>query len=566
MFNRNNKQFDLKLTNSEYYDLLLNYDNLGFDLNTGVSNDCFAVWYDFNNNNIFFEDDSDKIIKSLVSWVGATNTGYTFDTFGLTGLDNGHLLYNKDPLDTKNVDLVELLTGVTLNIPTNENSLLLHKVSGSTGQYVYPLEISLSEDLNINVAKLCGGFYQGYYKLDGSSYEVLPNRTPCGWVADFYLKKNANCDGITGTTLNDIYPDNKGFFFYLGTRAENKFWNIFEGNNTGCTIDCEQLSGCSDVITTFCTELKETDIELYDEKTGFSIFLNPPLLDIREIDNQFLIYGRASKSGNSRCGEVRDNPAYGKETVCGFNGSSIFVSEYRRKKTDDRNQFLIYGRASKSGNSRCGEVRDDESYGKETVCSYSGDSELILELDKDLDIIDNALGFRIKDDGSIGYRALKFTGYCVDDVYITGVTVEEQYSISGLINNDEWNRVTIRYVSNQKYNEAELKCLPARKGKFMIYVNCKLKAVFNNIDEFIAKRLDDYQMKQLGVPYNISIGGGSQGLLEHMTFDGQDISDLGLKIEKNFAGSFIGEISQFKYYVCDIDYSKISDWCPVICR
>ena len=28
-------------------------------------------------------------ISSLVYWTGATNTGYTFNTFGLTGLDNG---------------------------------------------------------------------------------------------------------------------------------------------------------------------------------------------------------------------------------------------------------------------------------------------------------------------------------------------------------------------------------------------------------------------------------------------------------------------------------------------
>jgi hypothetical protein len=565
MFNKNNKQFDLKLSNSEYYDLYLNYDDLGFGLNNRLSGDCFVVWYDFNNDNILFEEDNDKTIKSLVSWNNAVNTGYNFETFGLVGLDNGQLLYDKDPLDVKNENLVNILTGVTLTIPPNETSLLLHKVSGSTGQYVYPLEISQSDTLGVNVAKLCGGFYQGYYKLDGSTYEVLPNRTPRGWVSDFYLKKGLVCSGETGTTLNDVYPDNKGFFFYLGTRAENKFWNIFEGNNTGCTISCEQPEGCADIITNFCTELKESDIELVDPETGFSFFLNPPLLDIREITNQFLIYGRASKDGNSRCGDLRDNAAYGKERVCSFTGSSIFVSEYRRKKTDTRNQFLIYGRASKSGNSRCGDLKDDPSYGKETVCSYSGDSELILELDKDLDIIDNALGFRIKDDGSIGYRALKFTGYCVDDTYVTGVTVEEQYSEPGLINEDEWVRVTIRYVSDRTYNEDELKCLPARKGKFMIYVDCKLKAVFNGVDEFIARRLDDHYMKQVGVPYNISIGGGSQGLLEHMTFDGQDISDLGLNIEKNYAGSFVGEISEFKFYICDLNYFDISQKCPVIC-
>lgn len=563
MFNRKNKQLNFKLSNSEYYDLILNYDEIEYG--SRIDDKCLAVWYDFNNDDILFETNNDKTIKSLVSWSGVTNEGYNFDTFGLVGLDNGQILYDKDPDDYDNSKLVNLLTGMTLNIQPNQTSLLMTKVSGSTGQYVYPTEISFNEELNSNTLKLCGGFYQGFYKIDGSTYEVLPNRTPKGWVADFHLKKELECDGVSGTTLNDIYPNNKGFFFYLGTRAENKFWNIFEGNNTGCTINCETEFGCSDVVTNFCSKLKEIDISLYDDETGFSIFLNPPLLDVKEIDNQFLIYGRASKDGNSRCGGLRDNSAFGKETACSFSGGTIFVSEYRVKKTNTDNQFLIYGRASKDGNSRCGNLKDNPNYGKETACSFSGDSEVILELDKDLDIIDNTLGFRIKDDGSIGYRTLKVTGYCVDDTYITGVTVYEEYSQPGLISDSEWSKVTIRYVSDEIYNETELKCLPPRKGKFMIYVDCKLKTIFNDVDEFVAKRLDDHYLKQVTVPYNISVGGGTQGLLEHMTFDGQDESDLGLNIEKNFAGSFIGEISDFKFFICDVDYSNILEWCTNYC-
>jgi hypothetical protein len=381
------------------------------------------------------------------------------------------------------------------------------------------------------------------------------------------LKKEDSCGVETGTTLNDVYPNNKGFFFYMGTRAENKFWTIFDGNNTGCTIDCDTPSGCTDVVTKFCTDTKESEIQLLDKKSGYNIFLNPPLLDIKEITNQFLIYGRASKSNNSRCGscgEPRDNIGYGKETVCSFTGNSITVGDYLRKKTDDTNQFLIYGRASKRNNSRCGscgEPRDSNDYGKETVCSYSGDSEVILELDKDLDVYDNAIGFRITDDGRIGYRALKY--YCSGGT--SGVTVNEQYSNPGLILNDKWSRVTIRFVYDKFYTDDELKCLPKRKGKLMFYVDCKLKATFKNIDEFIGRRLNDYYGKQIGVPFNISIGGGSQGLLESMTFDGQDPKDLSLLIEKNFAGSFIGQIAEFKLSICDINWSEISSWCPKIC-
>lgn len=559
-----NKKLDLKLSNSEYYDYYL----VAPDIVVGsASTACYAVWFDFNNPQTFNNTPSINTIYSLVTWTGSTNSGYTFDTFGLTGLDNGKLVYNQYSGDSKNVELVNILTGTTLTIPQNDYRLTLNRVTGSTQQFVYPIEL-INNPLPIGDAiGFCGGFYQGYYKLDGSDYQVLPDRVNKGWVADFYLKKENICSGETGTTLNDIYPENKGFFFYLGTRAENKFWNIFEGNNTGCTIDCDLPSGCTDDVTKFCTEIKETEIQLTDEKTGYDIFLNPPLLDIKEITNQFLIYGRADRPTNNRCGgcgEPLDNPDYGKETVCSFTGNSITVADYVRKRVDDRNQFLIYGRADRPSNNRCGgcgKPKDGNDYGKETVCSYSGDSELVLELDKDLDIYDNAIGFRITDDGRIGYRALKY--YCSGGT--TGVTVEEQYSQANTILENEWTRVTIRFVADDYYTDEELKCLPKRKGKLMFYVNCKLKASFKDVDEFVARRLNDYYGKQVGVPFNISLGGGSQGLIESMTFDGQDSDDLGLIIEKNFAGTFIGQISEFKFSICDINWVEISTWCPGNC-
>jgi hypothetical protein len=559
-----NKKLDLRLTNSEYYDYYLVNPEI---INDNSSSACYAVSYDFNNPETFNNSNSIDTIYSIDTWSGATNTGYTFDTFGLTALDNGVLVYNQDSGDTKNIALVDILTGSTLTIAANDKRLILNRVTGSTQQFVYPIELVNNPEPIGNTVKFCGGFYQGYYKIDNSTYQVLPDRVNKGWVADFYLKKEDSCSGVTGTTLNDIYPENKGFFFYLGTRAENKFWNIFEGNNTGCTIDCDTPSGCTDIVTKFCTEAKETEIQLFDKKSGYDIFLNPPLLDIKEITNQFLIYGRADRPSGNRCGgcgEPLDNPDYGKETVCSFTGNSITVANYVRKRVDDRNQFLIYGRADRPSGNRCGgcgRPKDGDDYGKETVCSYSGDSELVLELDKNLDVYDNAIGFRITDDGRIGYRALKY--YCSGGT--TGITVDEQYSEPSTILENIWTRVTIRFVYDDFYTDEELKCLPKRKGKLMFYIDCKLKASFKGVDEFVAKRLNDYYAKQIGVPFNISIGGGSQGLIESMTFDGQDSEDLGLLIEQNFAGSFIGEISEFKLSLCDINWIEISSWCPKNC-
>ena len=50
----------------------------------------------------------------------------------------------------------------------------------------------------------------------------------------------------------------------MGARAENKFWNVFEGINTGCTSGCVTTTACT--ATTFCTIPKETDIILLDER------------------------------------------------------------------------------------------------------------------------------------------------------------------------------------------------------------------------------------------------------------------------------------------------------------
>jgi hypothetical protein len=77
--------------------------------------------------------------------------------------------------------------------------------------------------------------------------------------------------------------------------------------------------------------------------------------------------------------------------------------------------------------------------------------------------------------------------------------------------------------------------------------------------EFVARPLNTDSSMQVGVPYNFSVGGGSQGLLESMTFDGQDPSDLGLAIETNFAGTFIGLISQFSFSICDLNWVDIQN-------
>jgi len=583
--NFNFNKLDLKLSNSDYWDFYLatdEYNNCG----GGSDNGCPSVWYDFNDIRTYANSAyTATSIYSLVTWTGATNTGYTFNTIGLTGIDNGLITFQKTTGDTSNQALLSAITGTTLVIPSGDTRMQMTRVTGTTGNYIYPIDIITGETAG-TYSNLCGGFYQGYYKLDGYSYEVLPTRVNQSWSAEFWLKPQNLCSSFTGTTLNDDNPNNKGFFFYMGTRAENKYWNIWDGADTGCTIDCTIPSGCTDILSEWCTIPKESNMSIIGDY-GVAIPLDPPQVTIDLITNNFLIYGRARDEGYnfltgttgsfiteediasintgstcSACGVSHDG--LGTQTVCSYDGKGIVVVNTSSHITNKTNPFLIYGRASKNDGCSCSACcGPGDGFGNESVCSFSGFTSPTTELDYNLDIIDNAIGFRIKDDGSIGYRLLTYTGQCITAStgvvsYVSGVTIEESYSPAGVIVGNEWSYVVIKFYTDYK-SDCDLKTAKPRKGRLSFYVNGKLKYFIDEFDEFIARRLNEYKDKQLGVPFNFSLGGGSQGLLESQTFDGLDPNDRNLPIEQNFAGTFIGGISQFKFDLCELTYADIQN-------
>jgi hypothetical protein len=568
--NFNVNKIDMRLSNKDYWDLYLaDGDFSVVPKDTILSGDCLVAHYDFANNAIYggapYNDiygpqygsitgEGSTTIYSLTTWEDAVNTGYTIPTVGLTGIDNGLITFDKPSGDTTNQALLSALTGTTLVIPSGETRLCLTRVTGMTGDYVYPMELTINTGDTVgNYASLCGGFYQGYYKLDGTDYQVLPNRVPKTWTAEVWLRKPCveTCTGTTGTTLNDNYTGNTGFFLYFGTRAENKFWNIFEGLNTGTT------SGCTSGATEWCTIPKETDIFLTGG-TGNILPLSPPPIDYFETDNKFLFFSRAKASSGNRCGSCGEVHQDGMLACSwtGGTGGTMTISKIRTEVTDTTNPFLIYSRAT-SGTTcgGCGTVHE----GGQTVCTYTGNTSPVTELDRNADIVDNALGFRITEDGAIGYRKLMVTATCENDITVTGCSVEESYSMSGVVTCDQWQMISIRFVANETLDDCELEWRPARKGKLMFYVNRRLIHVEEDFDEFIARRLVEYSEKQVAVPYNISLGGGTQGLIESMTFDGQDPDDMGSCLQDNFAGTFIGDLSQFRFYICGMNYCDIKN-------
>ena len=110
-----------------------------------------------------------------------------------------------------------------------------------------------------------------------------------------------------------------------------------------------------------------------------------------------------------------------------------------------------------------------------------------------------------------------------------------------------------------------------RKGILTIFVNGRPVLVDDDFEEIIPRRLNTTPQTQVGVPYNISWGGGSQGLYENLTFDvsdsgttidrcppyQQDPNDLNLLIEKYFAGTYDGGISQIRQYIRPLGNDEI---------
>lgn len=583
--NFNFNKLDLKLSNSDYWDFFLASDEYGTGYVSGDTiSGCSVVWYDFNNVDIYPQSGITSIF-SLVTWDSAFNDGCELNTIGLTGIDNGLITFYHDTGDTTNQNLLLALTGSTLIIPSGDTRMFMNQVTGTTGEIIYPIEKVIDPTNTFgDYIQLCGGFYQGFYKIDGRSYEVLPNRVNKGWAAELWLKPNSECGGYSGLTLNDLYPDNKGLFFYMGTRAENKFWNRFNGLDSGCTSGCTVVSGCTDDLSPWCTVPKETNISIIGDY-GFAIPLSPPQIKIELVKNEFLIYGRAYDSsmhlftgetgtiltsGNTQAtnsqifNDLTSHDGLGTKRVYSYDGSGLPVARVVEGLTNTQNPFLIYGRSTNGySGCTCGCCGSGDNLGNQTVCSFSGMTTPITSVDYNLDIIDNALGFRITDDGRIGYRMLVMSGECQTNefgakIYSSGVTVEEGYSEPNMVKFDEWNYIVVRFSTNY-LDDCKLMNSKARTGKLMFYVNAKLKYTVNDFPEFMGKRLEENSLKQVGVPFNFSLGGGSQGLLESQTFDGLDMADRNLPIETNFGGTFIGAISQFKFNICDLNLNDITN-------
>jgi len=495
IFINNYNSIKLKTSKSEYWDFILSKNNDPSELLVGNS------LYDTNLISYINMDDNrcysgDTIYNTTdYRWLNAFNSGLTLSNIGFTGIDNGLIKFDKNNINS--IDFFNLITGSTYSIQTGETRLKLNSVSGNTGNYVYPLEYVDGADLNSIYFN--GGFYQGFFKSN-DVYQILPDNIEKEITFDFTLKP----DFITTpqpNTLNEKYINNKGIFFYMGIRAENKFWYDYK-KITGETFDISSTGNT--------TPLEATGNTL-TTNDGFDIETQG-IYKI-ETDNKFILFNRTP---------------YGLD-VHTYNPERKYYLTGETKNNPNLFTFLNRSEANHT-------VHDIPI--QETELKYS-----IYD-----DVNRNNIAFRIKDDGSVGYRLLTID--CENNLI-----VEEEYSNANIVLDDTWSSVVVRLVLSEKE-----KCqTETRTMKLMFYVNSNLVLVSKPLPEIFFRELLDRQEKQEGVAYNISLGGGTQGLCDMIGFDADYETQYLLPIEENFAGSFIGDINKFRIFYGKHDYSKIKN-------
>jgi len=504
------KNIEGRLIRNDYWDFYLSSDNqtlpavyaTGCNSNTSNIEDCELVavtdglvfWIDLNQTGSTIDGSS---LSSIIEWSGATvkpSSGITLCDFGLTGVDNGR--YDK-------------LSGITVNITSADTKVILYPVTGYTinsitgtatnGLYTYDWTfltgVTTTDGCTVgNTICLDGGFYQGYFKLDFLEptptvktvtgycpsdvtttlvagdpdefvYDLMPSEFTNGWSMETWINpSNVNCDVNTGKTLNEDFTANTGFFFYIGTRAENKFRNVFSG---------------------------ETNL-----------------------------------------------------TTCG--GIPLSPDVKYRVSDGTENWFIINPKLANRCGCCTGYTPTTSTATTETYCDQ---------------LSENALGFRITPDGRIGYRKMTVSVGCYNNKdRITGTTMEEGYSETPVIlSGDNWVHIVVTYTQNSVKHG-----LPS--GTLRFWINGRVVYRVENFIGLKLRALDEWSDKQLGVPFNISWGGGTQGLLESQTFGGPDPADKNLDLETYFAGTFNGQLSQLRFYEKPLNILEIRNNLYIDCN
>lgn len=528
----------LLLRTDNILDFVLSRDNTkSIVVNNKLTTNNLLAFIDMDNNLCI---DANNKLHSLSEyyWNDAKNDGLLLKNIGFTGIDNGLINYRKDIVS--NEEYLNILTKSTLRIFPDDKRLHFSPVYSNSRFYSFPYSIETGEERKY--VSLKGGFFQGFFK--SCEYEVLPKTINSTWGVEFVLRPMDYEENEK--TLNSTHEENDGIFFYIGTRAENKFLNLYSYDFSDFEKRYEDDVDESCLEDGFYSGEKEEECSKYFEDDYFSG--NSSITN----DNCLIYFNDdyLSKDISLNDVEVKDE-----------NGNDIDMEGYYEIETN--NKFLIYNNTE---NGFTTETWDDNDKFILTGVSKNNKENLFLllnntetgyttdNIDEFLnrkqnekpnlkkDIVNNAFALRIRKDGSIGYRYIESD--CESDY---GFKIVEEYSHPSVVSKGEWNAIHAKLINENNFL------------KIKIYVNGYLKFISKSLEMFNFRELDEVLDKQEAVPFNISIGGGTQGLCDSIWLNNFKPFKYILPIEKYFAGTFIGDVASFKFYNRDLESNEIKN-------
>ena len=339
----------------------------------------------------------------------------------------------------------------------------------------------------------------------------------------------------------NVYEDNAVWFDQEGHLwIENEMFTTRRGNGGGSSkrrkCSCDMYFADGYIKDTYFDESCDCTMYVKEE------YLNPETkIDVDE--DLLMDDGYSVKQPNIR--EYRtDNKFLLFDRTCdGFTtenweeGSEAIITDVMTPKI--KNYFLLFDRT-------CNGYTTDTIDG--LIAQESKRYDILADLYR------NAIAFQIDDNGRIGYK------YLVKDCEsVEGYKIESEWSSEGVIKDDKWYTVAIKILPmGRKYGECSEKTNSSDKMRFSIYVNGKLRFISKELPIFNFRKLNDMNSKQEGVPFNISLGGGTQGLCDVIYLNYRELPEYVLPLEKEFAGSFIGYVKVLRIYNCGKTFSEIT--------
>ena len=434
------------------------------------------------------------------------------------------------------------------------------RFSGNTKETLYNIVSKTGSTVGY-YNELYGGFYQGFYKLFGYDYEVFPERVNKGWTSELLLKprlKEIYFPSSGQTYLNDVYSGNSGTFFFMGTRAENKYYHPASGSpvsDTGYTrvtsglTECIKTCACADtgVTNSDCFKVYPQTATTQVHRTGScGSYTESVPVKLQDPDDDLF-----SNALSIRFSGDPQNPRICVKYIK-FTGDCITTGTCENTGVTYSSGYTIVETCSTNG------IYDD--------CLYSG-----CTLTKDESWVMVSTVFEryvtLEDCDLLNWGGLGDVRELFYPSELNGASynmIMPPQTHSG----DTKEELRSYIELNRKWFEDRIK----RLGVLKIYVNGYLFMEIADFEEIIPHELNTEKEKQLGVPFNISIGGGTQGLRESLAFSGctnregpyiqdpelmpnQTLSGTSLSglttdiiMEPTFGGTFMGGISQFRMY------------------